>query len=460
MRRTAAASALAALLAGCAGHVPPVPPEASVTPPAGWRTATGPTAPIDAAWWERFGDPMLTALVRRALANHTDIAIAAARVREARAQEQLARAALFPTLDLGAGATFGRSVSALGTPVTTLGVQPLFQTSYELDLFGRTSAQISAARSAFLASAAARDAAALSVAAATATGYLTLRGLDARLDILRATLAARAEALRIARSRAAVGYTSELELRQAEAEYQSTAQSIPAAELAVARQENALSLLLGESPRAIARGLPLGRIVQPPVPAGLPSDLLRRRPDIAQAEFTVAASDATLAVARAQFLPRINLTGSAGAVLSTALGNPISIWSVGASVLAPIFEGGRLQAGVNTAAARRDQAAFGYRRTVLTAFREVEDSLVAVDRLRAQRAALEAQRTATAAALRHAANRYQAGYTSYLEQLDAQRALLAAELSLVQAETDQLTASVALYQAMGGGWTGVAATPR
>jgi NodT family efflux transporter outer membrane factor (OMF) lipoprotein len=449
-------SALALLLlpAACAGPSPPVPPEAAVLPPLDWRTSPGPTAPADARWWQLFGDPVLSALVEQARANNVDVAIAAARVQEARAQERLARAQLVPSLDLAVGATDSRSLGALGTPVEATSVQPLFQAAYELDLFGRIDQQVEAARQGFLASEAAADAATLSVAAATASGYVTLRALDTRLDILRETLASRAEALRIARDRAEVGYTSELELRQAEAEYEATAQLIPQAELLVSRQENALSLLVGDSPRAIERGVMLAELRQPPIPDGLPADLLRRRPDVAQAEFTLAASDATLAAARAQFLPQVRLTGSAGAVLSSALGDPLALWSLGGSVLAPLFSGGRLEAQVETAGARRDQAAFAYRRTVLTAFREVEDNLAAVQRLREQRERLEAQRDAVAEALRHATNRYQAGYSSYLEQLDAQRALLNVELSLVQVESDQLNALVAINQAMGGGWDG------
>lgn len=429
-------------------------------PAGGWRTVPGgPTAPISRDWWTLFGDPVLTRLVTTALAHNDDIAIAAARVREARAQEQTARAALVPNLEAGVAASVSRTVSPFGTGLNQVEVAPVFQSSYELDLFGRVREQISAARSAWLASAAARDAAALSVAAATASGYITLRGLDARLAVLRATLTSRAEELRLARSRAAVGYTSDLELRQAEAEYESTAQAIPPAQLAITREEDALSLLLGYSPRAVERGADIAALHAPPVPAELPSELLRRRPDVVQAEFTLAASDANLAVARAQFMPRINLAASTGTALSTVLANPITLWSIGASILAPIFEGGRLRAGVNTAAARRDEAAFTYRRTVLTAFREVEDNLAAVQRLREQRGALEAQRTATAEALRHAINRYQAGYSSYLEQLDAQRALLTVDLSLVQARVDTLNALVGLYQAMGGGWT-TASLPR
>ena len=302
------------------------------------------------------------------------------------------------------------------------------------------------------ASAAARDTARLSVIAATVSGYVTLRGLDARLAVTKATVDARADALRIARNRAQAGYTSQLELRQAEADYRGVTLLVPQVELAIARQENALSQLAGEPPRAIPRGSSLTEMGQLALPDGLPSDLLRRRPDIAQAELTLAASDASLAAARAQFLPQIRLSATAGAIASSALGNPVGIWSLGGSILAPLFEGGRLRAGVAGAAARRDQAAFAYQRTVLTAFREVEDNLAAVSRLAQQRTELEAQRTALAEALRHARNRYEAGYTSYLEQLDAQRSLLAADLALVQLRTDQINARVALYQAAGGGW--------
>jgi NodT family efflux transporter outer membrane factor (OMF) lipoprotein len=403
-------------------------------------------------WWRALGDPVLDALVARALTNNPDIGIAVGRVREARAQETLARAQLFPTLDLGVSASHGRTLSALGTPSESTVVQPVFQAAYEVDLFGRIADQVEAARASAQASEAARDSVRLSVAAATATGYVTLRGLDARLGIVRATVAARAEALRIARDRAEAGYTSQLELRQAEAEYRAATQIVPQAQLAIARQENALSVLVGEGPRDIARGVALDALQRPAAPAGLPSDLLRRRPDIVQAELTLAASDASLASARAQFLPQLRLTSSAGAIESSLIGDPVGIWSLGGSVLAPLFQGGRLRAGVESAAGRRDQAAFSYQRTVLTAFREVEDNLAAVVRLSQQRTEIEAQRDALAEALRHASNRYQAGYSSYIEQLDAQRNLLSAQLTLVQLEADQLNALIALHQALGGGW--------
>ncbi|MCC2976133.1 efflux transporter outer membrane subunit [Sphingomonas sp. PL-96] len=456
MKRRTWALAGVALAAGCTPPDTPPPAGAGVAPPAAWRTQLPADATIDTAWWQRFGDPVLTRLVEAALARNSDIAVAVARVREARAQETITRAARLPTLSAGSSLTESRSVNALGQPAVGTSAQPVFQAAYEVDLFGRLANQVEAARLSTEATAAAADAARLSVAAATASGYITLRGLDARIAIVRETIASRGEALRIARGRARVGYTSELELRQSEAEYQSVAQTLPTLELAARRQEDALAVLIGESPRALERGATLAQLQAPAIPAVLPSDLLRRRPDIAQAERTLAASDATLAASRAAFLPSLNLAASTGELFSSALGNPVGIWSLGASVLAPIFQGGRLRGGVEASAARRDQAAFTYQRTVLTAFREVEDALAGVDRLGEQQRRLEAQRVALAETLRHATNRYRAGYSPYLEQLDAQRSLFNAQLTLAQARADQLTALVAVYQAMGGGWTGVA----
>jgi NodT family efflux transporter outer membrane factor (OMF) lipoprotein len=331
--------------------------------------------------------------------------------------------------------------------------QPAITASYDLDLFGRLRLANAAARAQLLASEGARDTVRLATAAAVATGYVTLRALDQRLAIARATLASRADAQRIARRRFETGYSSRLEYRQAQAEYAATAQLVPAAELAISRQENAISLLLGDNPGAVPRGLPLDRLALPPIPDGLPADLLRRRPDLFQAEQTLVAADRSLDSQRAAMLPNLSLTGSAGLVLSTALSNPVGVFSLGASILGPIVDGGRLAAQEDAATARRDQAAFAYRRAALQAFREVDDALAGVRRTDEQATELQQQTAAAAGALQNASNRYRAGYSAYIEQLDAQRSLLTAELSLVQARSDRLSSFVALYQAMGGGWS-------
>ena len=445
----------ALLLGACVspGERTPIPPAASVAPPAAWRTALAGTAPITADWWTAFGDPALASLVDRALANNVDIAVAAARIEEARAAEALARAQLSPQIGGQVPETQGQTLGPLGTPSRAIGAQPGVSASFDLDLFGRLRLASRAARAQLLATEAARDTVRLATASTAASGYVTLRALDQRLAIARATLAARDDALRIARRRYETGYSSRLEYRQAQAEYAATQQLVPQAELAITRQENALSLLAGDTPGAIARGLSIDRLRLPAIPAGLPADLLRRRPDLYQAEQTLVAADLSLDSQRAAFLPNLSLTGSAGLVLSTALADPVAVFSLGGSILAPIFDGGRLAAQEDAATARRDQAAFAYRRAALTAFREVDDALAGVRRTAEQVTALEAQVAATRGAVDNAGNRYRAGYSSYIEQLDAQRSLLSAELTLVQASADRLTSYVALYQAMGGGWT-------
>jgi outer membrane protein TolC len=237
------------------------------------------------------------------------------------------------------------------------------------------------------------------------------------------------------------------------AEYHATAQLVPALELAITRQEDGLSVLLGENPRTLERGVALSALTIPSVPTLLPADLLRRRPDLAQAEQLIVAADRSLDSARAAFLPSIRLGAGGGYVDSTLIQDPVGIFTIGGSCLAPLFEGGRLRAQADAAAARRDQAAYFYRKVALNSFREVEDALAAVQRTSEQELTLRQQRDALARALVQATNRYRAGYSSYLEQLDAQRGLLSADLSLVQANSDRLTAAVSLFQALGGGWT-------
>jgi len=440
----------ALLLSACAPALQDAPQGASVAPPVAWRTDLGVSAPVEAQWWQAFGDPQLSALVEKARANNPDVQIAAARVEEARATERGSRGLLLPSLGLGVDGAARREVSPFGQGLNSLAAQPAFRASYELDLFGKNAARVDAASANVAASEASEEAARLSVTAATATGYITLLALDARLVVLDETVAARQQALKFARDRAEVGYTSQLELRQAEAEYQAAVQLVPQLKAQIARQENALAVLTGELPGAITRGGTLDALRQPAAPATLPSELLRRRPDIAAAEYRIAAADAQMRAARAQFMPSINLGASAGLAISDLLADPISLWSLGGSILAPIFQGGRLTAQLDGATAQRDQAAWAYRSAALNAFREVEDRMAVLANLTEQETSLRAQRVAVADALRHASNRYRAGYTAYIEQVDAQRALLGVDLSLIQTRADELTTLVGLYQAVGG----------
>lgn len=457
MRRALIGLAALSALAACATPGPRTgpPPSAAVVPPAGWRApATISQDAATAEWWKAFGDPRLSDLVAAALAYNADLGAAEARVREAEAQSLLASSALLPSVNLAAGVQKERKLDAFGQPSTTLATQPQVQVAYEVDLWGRVRAADAAARASLQASRDARDAARLSVSAAVARSYVALLSLDAQLATARATLASRQESAVRARRRAQEGVTSDLELRQAEAELEAAAQRVPALELAIRRQEGALALLVGQTSQPIARGA-LAALVIPQPGAPLPSSLLTRRPDIAQAEASLAAADASLSSARAAFLPQVRLSAAGGELFVEHL-DPVTVWSLGASALAPIFDGGRLRSQSDAAAARRDQAAFAYRKTVLTAFSEVESALEGTGRLAEQEAAAVRQRAAAASALDHARKRYQAGYVAYLEELDAQRALLATDLALSQVREARLQNAVALYQALGGGWTGAA----
>jgi len=453
MRRRTLCLLSVCLLSACAGPRPEPPVEAAVPVPADWRAGHASDNAPAPQWWRLFGDPVLAGLVDEALAHNDDLAIAALRIEQARAAFAGARALQWPTLDAVASGQRQRSVSAFGVPVVQTAGQGELQIAYDLDLFGRLRNGSAAAKAQLLSTRYGRETVRLAIEAAVADGYVQLRALDAQLDILRRTVAARQAALALNQRRADAGYSGQLDVAQAEAEYQSAVQQIPSVQTAIAGQENALSTLLGRPPGPIARGLPLSRLTLPAVPSVLPSDLLRRRPDLASAEQQLVAADRSLDAARAAFMPSINLAASLGSVSSTLLtGDPIKIFSLGGSILAPIFSAGRLAAQADSAAAGRDQAAFAYRKAALDAFREVEDGLAAEAHLSEQEIALAAQRNALERSRSLAARRYREGYSPYLEQLDAERGLLLAELSLAQARGSRLRTLVGLFQALGGGW--------
>jgi outer membrane protein, multidrug efflux system len=441
-------------LSACAGVRKGAPTDAAIQTPASWRTSSVQGSAPSETWWMAFGDTTLDNLVSEALSRSDDIALAATRVEQARAQFRFAQAKRLPAVGLSMAGGRERTVNpGFGVPEEQAAGEGVIEASFDLDLFGRLKASSQAARSALLASEYAHDTVRLSVATSVVSGYVTLLALDARLDIVKKTLEVRRNELHVEERRFSAGYSGQLELSQAQAELAATEQLIPATELAIARQENGLSILVGRLPAEVARGVSLEDLILPQIPAALPATVLRSRPDLAAAEAQLAATDHNLDAARAAFLPDIQLGITSGQARSTLIDpSPVGIWSIGGSILAPIFEAGRLDAQQDAATAQRDEAAFAYRKAALQAFREVEDELAAVTRDAEQDDALGRERDALEHALRFSTQRYRDGYSSYLDQLDAQRNLLSVQLALVQSRLDRLNAATSLFQALGGGW--------
>jgi len=461
-----------AALAGCSPLQTAPPPAPTLELPTAWRDHGEPEAGASAAAtppaaaaapetlvWRAFGDPVLADLVHRALARNGDVRVAISRLQEFQARIRVTDSAREPSLTANLSPGRARAIGGLGVPVEATSLGGNLQASYEVDLFGKLANATAAARADLRAQEALAAATALSVAANTASGYLNLRGLDAQLALARETLASRERSLALARRQFEVGYTSRLDWAQAQAEYHATAAAVPQLERSIGQQENALAVLIGSTPgvptAAIARGLPFDQLSVPAIAPGLPSSLLRRRPDIVQAELTVVAADASLAAARDQMLPTIRLNASTGLQaysLTQLLNAPFLLWGVGGSVLAPIFEGGRLQAQADISASLRDRAILGYETVVRNAFADADNALSAVARIDAQLAETVLRQQAAAEVLRVAHRRYANGYASYLEELDAQRNAFATDQAVLQLRTAALSARVDLFRALGGGW--------
>jgi NodT family efflux transporter outer membrane factor (OMF) lipoprotein len=459
---TTQAIVAALMLGGCAAVAPP-PPASSIATPAAWRSdapaaaSTASTASaVQPQWWQSFGDPVLSALVAAALEHNGDLRIARARVAQYGALARVAAAGQKANVTVDTAPTRARQLAYNGVPYVTNVYQAEFQASYEVDVWGRLATLTDAATATYQAERANADAAALSIAATVASAYLNLRGLDAQLALTEATLKLREQSRDLAKRQFDVGYSSRLEWLQAQAEYQTTAETVPQLRRAIFEQENALSLLVGGNPGPVARGVALADLAPPAVPAGLPSELLRRRPDIARAELNLVAANANLKATREQLLPSFKLTAVGGVQnlkLHDFLNAPTAIWHLTGLVAAPLYEGGRVQAQTEAAAAQRDQSVFAYENAVRTAFAETDNSLGAVFRLKEQAVQNDARRATAAETLRIAHNRYSNGYASYLEELDAQRTLYNADVGRLQLKTRILQASVDLYRAMGGGWS-------
>jgi multidrug efflux system outer membrane protein len=432
--------------------------------PEGWREvgASEQDTLANTPWWELFQDPELVKLVQTALVENKDLAIAVERIEETRAIYGFSRADLYPRVDLAASA--GRvHVSENGIPALPSGVDnegPIYGVAgtvfWELDFFGRIRRANEADLAQMYAAEQSRRAVVLSLVSDVARAYVEMRELDRRVEISRRTLESRVAYVALARDRFEGGVTSELDLHQAESEQFRTASFLAEFEGLVKLKEHEISQLLGRNPGEILRGRALEELTVPPsVPSGLPSALLDRRPDVRQAEEQLVSANARIGSAKALLFPSISLTGASGwesTEIDDLLKAPSRSWSIGANLLQPIFNAGQNQRRVEVAESEQRQALSAYERSVLIAFREVEDSLASLHQSHV-RLGWESERVnAERKVLDLAESRYRGGVAAYLEVLDAQRSLFDAELGESSARRDELVALIQLYKALGGGW--------
>ncbi len=411
----------------------------------------------DQKWWEVFQDEQLRFLIRTALQQNYDVRIAGARILQAQAQLGITRADQFPTVSAGAGISDQRSAKSLFLPAFETSTGQLnVSAGWELDFWGKFRRATEAARANLLASESARQEVMLTLVANVSGAYFQLRALDLELEISKRTLASRRESLRLTTILADHGSTSMLDVRQAEQLVFTAAAEIPALEQQIEQEENLISILVGKNPDTVVRGQALTEQRRPPaVPAGLPSSLLERRPDIREAEQQLIAANAQIGVAKAAYFPQISLSGTAGfqsAALTNLFSGPAGTWNFGASLAQPIFTAGRLRSNVRFAEAQQQATLLFYQQTIQGAFRNVSDALIAYRKSREFRSQEELlfQSAQDAARLSHM--RYNGGVTGYLEVLTNETNAFSAELGLVQAQLNELLALVQVYQALGGGW--------
>ena len=449
------ALALALALVGCqSADVQRAEPTLAI--PAAWRADIGPASPVEGVWWRNFHDNALNQYVDQALRYNSDVLIARERVNEYQARAYAADGSLFPTLDAGLTGTRARAQSAAtGLPIHSTVYKGGLTASYDVDLWGANRSASDAAEASLAAQKAAAAAADLTVATSVSVGYITLLSLDEQLQVTEQTLKSREEAYKLAKRQYETGYTSRLELMQADSALRSTRAQVPLLRHQIAQQENALSVLLGNNPGEVKRNA-FDKLTPLSLPLQLPSTLLNRRPDIAQAQRQLIAADATLASAQAKLLPSINLTATGSfqdRTLPDLLDNPLRLWSIGGSILAPLLNRQALNAQVDVSMAQRNQALYSYEKTVRSAFKEVNDSLDAITRYGEQLTELQGQEDVAQETLRLAQNRYNNGYSSYLDVLDAQRTLFSTQISVVQVKNNLLLAQIDLYRSLGGGWS-------
>lgn len=423
-------------------------------------SAAGQEAAIADAWWTGFGDPALDRLLDEALAANQNLALAVARVDEARARVGLADADRYPTVSaVGSAARLRFSGDnpqiPPGIDLTTSSHRATVAVAYEADFWGRYKSGSKAARADLLATEAGERTVRLALEADVVTAYLDLLTFERQRGVSLSTVESRRGAVRLQQARFDAGTISELDLAQAQAELAAAEATVPVFERAVRQTEGRLAVLLGRVGGRVERGASFDAVRLPEVPVGLPSQLLARRPDVVAAELGLIAANARVAQARAAYFPLIALTAEAGSEsleLADLLSSGTGVWQAVLSVVQPIFTAGRTKRQVEAAQARERQALAVYTGAVQRAFAEVEDALVGRTTSVAEREALARQVEARTRARRLANLRYEAGDSSYLEVLDADRNLFQAELALTRARRDELAAAVRLFQALGGGW--------
>jgi len=458
LHSVASGVALALSLAGCTTMIPtyerPAAPVAAAYPGAAAAQAPAGAAASDIEWQSYFGDARLKRLIEVALSNNRDLRVAVLNIEQARAQYQVRRADELPTVGIGAAGS--RQPGAGGSIVSAYSAG-LSVTAYELDFFGRVRSLSQAALAQYLGTEEARKNVQIALISSVANIYLNLLADDELIEVTRRTLATREDSLRLTKLKFDAGAASELDYRQAESLLEGARVTLAQLTRQRAFDENALVLLLGQP---LPADLPQGRGIASQtlikeLPAGLPSEVLARRPDVRQAEQQLIAANANIGAARAAFFPRITLTGSAGSASSELSGlfkSGSAAWTFMPQLLLPIFDSGRNQANLDAANISRDIALAQYEKAIQTAFREVADALAGRATLGEQLRAQEAQANAETVRFKLADLRYRNGAASYLDVLDAQRSLFAAQQALVQAQAQQVQNQVTLYKVLGGGW--------
>lgn len=413
-------------------------------------------------WWEQFQDSVLNDLIRTALNENKDVKIAAARVEEYQGRYGETHSRRFPQIGSGLQGQRAKAPLNSGPVPLTSGTNPIYENyqavlgvSWELDIWGRLRRLDEAARAELLATEEGRRAVILSLVSAVATSYVNLRDLDRELEIARATVKLRSDSYEIFKLRYTASVVSEMELAQSQSEYERALSTVPRLEALAAQQENALAVLLGRNPGPLVRGRALGQLTLPSVPSGLPSAVLEQRPDLRQAELNLIAANARIGAAKALYFPTISLTGLVGSVsnqLSDLFTGPAETWSYAAAASLPIFTAGGIAGQVQQARAIQQQYLLTYQQAIQSAFKDVENALIASQKSREQLATQARQIDALRTYARLANLRYDNGYTSYIEVLDAERTLFDVELSYANTQGAVLTAMIDLYKATGGGW--------